>query len=149
MNRSSAFESASVTAPSKRLALPRRSTSPSLQSEAQAGQPALRPRKRGSGASGLIAGLLLASTLPLSAAETVGLETLDLAKMRQGWGQPQINRSMREQPLAIAGQSFARGVGTHAHSTLWLELAGGSERFLASVGVDDAANGPGSVQFLV
>jgi alpha-galactosidase len=100
-------------------------------------------------AVGFAACLLLASALPLCAAETVGLETLDLTKMRQGWGQPQINRSMRERPLAIAGQAFAHGVGTHAHSTLWVELAGGTERFQAAVGLDDAAEGPGSVEFLI
>jgi len=82
-------------------------------------------------------------------AETVWLHTLDLSKMRQGWGRPQVNRSIREKPLAIGGQTFAQGVGTHARSALWLELAGGTERFLASVGVDDAAGGPGSVVFKI
>ena len=87
--------------------------------------------------------------LSVQAAETVWLHELDLGKMRQGWGKPQVNRSIREQPLSIAGQKFEHGVGTHAHSTLWLELAGGSERFLATVGVDDAAGGAGSVLFRV
>lgn len=74
-----------------------------------------------------------------SAAETVWLSSLDLNKMRQGWGRPQINRSMRERPLAIGGQRFERGVGTHATSVLWIDLGGGSERFTAQVGIDDAA----------
>jgi alpha-galactosidase len=95
--------------------------------------------------------LLGAGLLALSAhsAETVWLHDLDLGKMHQGWGQPQVNRSIREQPLTIAGQKFEHGVGTHANSDLWLELAGGSERFLASVGVDDAAGGAASVEFKV
>ncbi len=81
--------------------------------------------------------------------ETFWLDSLDLSHMRQGWGKPQVNRSIREKPLSIAGQPFQRGVGTHANSTLWIELGGGSERFLASVGVDDAAGGPASVVFKI
>lgn len=72
------------------------------------------------------------------AAETVWLHTLDLTPMRQGYGTPQIDRGIREQPLSIAGQKFEHGVGTHAKSTLWVNLAGGSSRFQAAVGVDDA-----------
>ena len=82
-------------------------------------------------------------------AETVWLTSLDLSKMRQGWGKPQLDRSIRETPLSIGGKRFARGVGTHANSVVWIDLAGGSERFLASVGVDDAAGGPGSVTFKI
>lgn len=69
--------------------------------------------------------------------------------MRQGWGQPQIDRSMRGKPLTLGGLTFEHGVGTHAKSTLWIDLAGGAERFLAMVGVDDTANGPGSVDFRI
>ncbi|MBI4605882.1 MAG: NPCBM/NEW2 domain-containing protein [Planctomycetes bacterium] len=83
------------------------------------------------------------------AADAVWLSDLDLTPVRQGWGRPQVNRSIRERPLAIAGQGFERGVGTHARSVLWIDLAGGAERLLASVGVDDAAGGPGSVAFRV
>lgn len=72
-------------------------------------------------------------------ADTVPLSSLDLSKMKQGWGQPQVNRSMREKPLSIAGKAFEGGVGTHANSTLWIDVGGGTERFQASVGVDDSA----------
>jgi alpha-galactosidase len=95
------------------------------------------------------AAFLLSLALPISAAETVWLHTLDLSKMRQGWGKPQINRSIREQPLAIAGQKFEHGMGTHANSTLWLDLAGGAEKFLAFVGVDDNANGAATITFKI
>ncbi len=83
------------------------------------------------------------------AADTVWLSSLDLTKMRQGWGKPQVDRSIRETPLAIGGQKFEHGVGTHAVSVLWIDLAGGTEKFLASVGVDDAAGGKGSVAFKI
>ncbi len=92
--------------------------------------------------------LITATTLSF-AAEPVWLDTLDLSLMRQGWGTAQTNRAIRGGPLTIAGKSFARGVGTHAASTFWVDLAGGAEKFLAKVGVDDAANGPGSVVFRV
>jgi alpha-galactosidase len=84
-----------------------------------------------------------------TAEETVPLSSLDLTKMRQGWGKPQVDRSIREKPLSIGGRKFEHGVGTHANSVLWIDLAGGSERFLASVGVDDAAGGPATLSFKI
>lgn len=80
-------------------------------------------------------------------AETAWLDEFDLSKMRQGWGKPQINRSIREKPLSIGGKRFDRGVGTHAASNVWIQL-NGAQRFRASVGVDDSAGG-GSVEFRV
>ncbi len=95
--------------------------------------------------------ILVATTLGLNleAAETVWLDSLDLSKMRQGYGKPQINRSIREQSLRIGGRTFERGVGTHAASAFWVDLAGGTDRFQAFVGVDDAANGPATLSFQV
>ena len=70
--------------------------------------------------------------------------------MHQGWGSPQVDRSIREQPLSIGGHKFEHGVGTHAASRLWIDLSGGTDRFLASVGVDDAAGSPkASITFAV
>jgi alpha-galactosidase len=97
--------------------------------------------------TGLI--ILLIGIRPAMATETVWLDSLDLSLMRQGWGGPQTNRAIRGAALTIAGNRFDRGVGTHATSTFWIDLAGGSERFIAKVGVDDTANGPGSVVFRV
>ncbi|HNU27516.1 MAG TPA: NPCBM/NEW2 domain-containing protein, partial [Planctomycetota bacterium] len=94
----------------------------------------------------------LAVFAPLSAAgaEIVPLASLDLAHMRQGWGRPQVNRAIRETPLSIGGRRFDFGVGTHAASVLWIELDGKTERFLASVGLDDAAGSPaGSITFTI
>lgn len=99
-------------------------------------------------AANWVAACLLSAT-PARAAEEVGLHALDLTKMTQGWGAPQTNRAIRGGPLTLGGKTFPTGVGTHAGSTLWLDLAGGSERFLATVGVDDAANGPATLAFKV
>jgi alpha-galactosidase len=95
-----------------------------------------------------LVGLLLVMPT-LRSDDTVWLDTLDLGPMKQGWGKPQVSLSMRGKPLTVAGRTFSRGVGTHAHSTLWIDLGGRAGRFEAWVGFDDAANGPGSVQFRV
>ena len=81
--------------------------------------------------------------------ETVWLDSLDLTTMRQDWGEPQVNRSIRGQPLSLGGKRFERGVGTHASSNYRLMLAGGTRKFEATVGLDDGARGPGSVVFQV
>ena len=46
------------------------------------------------------------------------LHTLDLSKMKQGYGTPQINRGIREKPLAIGGKGFEHGVGTVSYTHL-------------------------------
>ena len=80
----------------------------------------------------------------------VWLDELDLKPMRQAWGAPQANKSVTGEPLSIAGQRFERGVGSHASSLLYVKLAGGAERFTASVGVDDDTADPrSSVYFRV
>lgn len=81
---------------------------------------------------------MLATAVSVSA-EVVWLSSLDLSKVQQGWGQAQADKAVTGRPLSIAGERFGRGVGTHARSTLWIELGGGAERFQARVGVDDAA----------
>ena len=86
----------------------------------------------------------------LPAEETVPLSTLDLHKMKQGWGEAKIDRSVTGKPLTIGGQTFEHGVGTHAVSVLYVHLGGGTRRFSAKVGVDSSQVGkPGSVEFRV
>ncbi len=81
---------------------------------------------------------------------TVWLSSLDLSKMQQGWGRPQIDKSVTEKPLSIAREKFQRGVGTHAASRVWIDLHGGAAKFIASVGVDDGTGEKaGSVEFKV
>jgi alpha-galactosidase len=97
-------------------------------------------------------GLSLAALAPqLISAETVWLDDLNLAAATQGWGEPQKNKSVDGKPLAIGGQVFARGFGTHAESKLHINLDGGAQSFSASVGVDNDVNGndAASVEFIV
>ena len=75
----------------------------------------------------------------------VRLSSLDLEKVAQGWGEPHADRSVENAPLSIGGQRFEHGLGTHAPSTLYVELQGGCSRFTARVGVDDAVKGTVSV----
>lgn len=99
-----------------------------------------------------IAVVLLASLFTGRAAgSTVWLDDLDLSKTVQGWSQAQKNQSVDHHPLIIGGMHFERGLGTHAESTLYIDLKGGARRFTASVGVDDDVNGnsESSVQFFV
>ncbi len=93
--------------------------------------------------------LILALCAPALAGE-VALSSLDLSKTAQGWGSPQVDRSVRGQPLAIAGQKFEKGVGTHAPMSLFIRL-NSAQRFRADVGIDDSSGSTneGSVVFQV
>ncbi len=83
-------------------------------------------------------------------AETVQLSQLDVQHVTTDWGTPQANRSIDGNPLSIGGEVFEHGIGTHASSMILLELAGGSQRFRAIVGVDDeAGEGRGSMTFSI
>jgi len=99
---------------------------------------------------------LLLTVLPAAAAvsagsgSTVWLASLDLSKVKQGWGKPQVDKAVTEVPMSIAGRKFEHGLGTHASSVIYIDTKGGCERFLACVGVDDNAKDPrGSVVFKV
>ncbi|GMV38085.1 MAG: hypothetical protein AMXMBFR61_25930 [Fimbriimonadales bacterium] len=76
-------------------------------------------------------------------------DTLPFRVLHQGWGTPQRSRSVTGKQMSIAGQAFARGIGTHAESELRFRLYRLYSKFTSFVGVDDAAGGKGSVQFLV
>jgi alpha-galactosidase len=96
-----------------------------------------------------IAALLLLWVGNPASAAVVRLGELDLSKMSCGWGQPQVDKSITGRPLSIGGQTFDQGVGTHAESTIYVDLDGKAERFKACVGVDDAAGRRGSIQFII
>ncbi|MEN6577217.1 MAG: NPCBM/NEW2 domain-containing protein [Phycisphaerales bacterium] len=81
--------------------------------------------------------------------KTIRLGELDLAKMSSGWGKPLADQSVTGKTLSLAGRTFEHGVGTHADSMLYVDLDGQVERFRAVVGVDDAANGRGTIVFRI
>ena len=95
------------------------------------------------------AGIFFGASFCVHAA-TVRLDELDLAALTAGWGKPQPNLSITQTPLAIGGQSFEHGVGTHAESFVAIQLDGKATWFTANVGVDDhASNAVASVEFIV
>ncbi|SDP54219.1 alpha-galactosidase [Mucilaginibacter sp. OK268] len=78
----------------------------------------------------------LVSTGTLSA-QTVWLDQLDLSTASQGWGIPKKNRSVDGNIMTIAGKTFEHGFGTHAESSLFIQLDGKANSFTAQVGIDD------------
>jgi alpha-galactosidase len=89
----------------------------------------------------LVRAIVVLVLLPLLRAETIPLASLDLGHLHvAAWSAPRVDRAFNGRPLSIGGRTFERGIGTRATSTLWLELDGRVERFLAAVGVDDSAN---------
>lgn len=80
---------------------------------------------------------------------TVGISSLDLSAISQGWGKPQADKSVGGKPMTIAGRSFSHGIGTHAHSEFSIDLGGAATRLTAWAGIDDSAGGKGSATFRV
>ncbi len=72
---------------------------------------------------------------PAGRVELVDLEWIEAAA---AWGSVRRNQNCEGGPLSVAGQSLARGIGTHADSRIVYALpAGAYERFQAQVGPDD------------
>lgn len=83
--------------------------------------------------------------------EEVFLDKVPPASAEQAWGRfKQDNRSTIGGPMQIGSRQFARGLGTHAASTIRFRLDGSYERFEAWVGVDASRKkGEGSIRFVV
>ncbi|WTP20352.1 NPCBM/NEW2 domain-containing protein [Streptomyces sp. NBC_00203] len=88
------------------------------------------------------------------AAGTHALSDLTWASATGGWGPVERDRSNGEQAagdghtLTINGTTYAKGLGTHAASTVAYYLGGNCSGLTVSVGVDDEAGGSnGSVVF--
>lgn len=99
----------------------------------------------------ILLGCLAAAGLGLNAAaDTVRLDQLNVMNCAQDFGKPRANLSVEGKTLTIGDQSFEHGLGTHANSTLLIDLHGGASRFTARVGVDgEVPKGDGSVEFFV
>ena len=97
----------------------------------------------------VVISLMLVVNGATRAENMVRLGELDVAKMSSGWGKALVDKSVTGKAISIDGQTFDHGVGTHAESALYVKLDGKTERFRAQVGVDDATNGRGTIQFMV
>lgn len=58
-----------------------------------------------------------------------------------GWGGPRADSTPYDQALSVQRQGFRHGVGVLADSRLQVQVAPGSQRFTARVGVDDSTRG--------
>ncbi len=59
------------------------------------------------------------------------------------------DRAVDGGPLQIRGVEYMKGLGLHSQSRVRYRLDAGDRRFRAVVGIDDSANGEGSVKFAV
>ena len=77
------------------------------------------------------------------------VDSLDLSRMEQEYGEPHAGRSVDDHALTLKGDVYRHGVGTHASSEMVIDLKGAATRFVAVVGLDDEKKGLGSVRFHV
>jgi alpha-galactosidase len=90
--------------------------------------------------------MLAACSSPM---QEVELNSLDVTSISSGWGKTKANLSISGAPLSIAGQTYDKGVGTHAGSEAHIRLDGRKGRFTALAGIDDHAGEAASVVFYV
>lgn len=80
--------------------------------------------------------------------QTFSLSSLDLSHLRHAWKEIHLERTVTAAPITIAGQKYNNGVGTHATSSLTVQVDGNGKRFRSFVGVDDdSMPGTGGVVF--
>lgn len=84
---------------------------------------------------------------------TVEVPSNSLLMTRQETGQTRLDRSYQDAELSVGGKKYAKGIGTHATSMIPLPIPGLQEKnvlsFNGACGVDDGADGEGSVEFRV
>jgi alpha-galactosidase len=95
--------------------------------------------------------LTLAAAVDYAHAEKpYSIGSIDLTMVEQDIGRPRANHSTDNRTMSINGETFRRGLGTHAYSQVLFDLAGKGLKFEAKVGVDDeAGSGNGDVIFKV
>jgi beta-galactosidase len=92
---------------------------------------------------------------PPTPAGEVYVSDLPLVRSTNGWGPVEPDTSNGEdvagdgRPLTVGGTRYAKGLGTHAPSSVRVWLGGNCTAFSAVVGVDDEVGDAGSVSFAV
>lgn len=66
-----------------------------------------------------------------------------------GYQEPNKDVDRDGDTLNINGQTYTKGIGTHANSTIIYNLNGNYTRFLSDIGVDDDVNDKGTIVFKV
>lgn len=85
--------------------------------------------------------LFIQQSMAQGPAHEVWLDQLDLSAATQGYGVPHKARSVDGRTMTIVGVGFERGFGTHAESSLIIQLNGKASSFTAQVGIDDEVKG--------
>ena len=80
---------------------------------------------------------------------TTYLSSLTWTSATVGYGTIQKDASINGNPITLNGTVYAKGIGTHANSTIVYNLAGQYTSFLSDVGVDDEERTNGTVEFQV
>jgi alpha-galactosidase len=75
-----------------------------------------------------------------ASAESALLSELDLSKVKVTDNiRPTVDKTIDGNPLKINGKTFERGICVNGYTVMYVELAGGTERFTAIAGIDDEA----------
>lgn len=69
--------------------------------------------------------------------------------VEQGWKNLGLDKSVTGVGLSVGGQTFTKGLGSHANSRLIYQLEGSYKTFYAQVGIDDNAGDSASAVFSV
>lgn len=83
---------------------------------------------------------------PLSELEPLEVEMIPYLSREQPMRR---DRNVRGGPLALGGETFARGLGMQSRTSAVYQLEGRFTAFRALIGIDDAAEGAGSAVFSV
>ncbi len=83
--------------------------------------------------------------------ETVDAFATDLTwtEATIGWGSIQKDLSVEGNTLTLAGKTFTHGIGTHATSSITMEIPSGAKKFLAVAGCDLEKSGGQTMMFFV
>ncbi|MEL6851449.1 MAG: NPCBM/NEW2 domain-containing protein, partial [Bacteroidota bacterium] len=83
--------------------------------------------------------------------ELTYLSDLNWTSASQQWGTMRKDLNIFGAQLSINGNTYTKGIGTHALSTIVYDLAGTYETFKSDIGVDQSAGdgAPSSIQFIV
>jgi len=91
-----------------------------------------------SGRRGMVARAHYMKIPPTPPLPDVYIDMLPFLRASLDWGdRPRINKSIQDNPLRVAGNTYARGLGVHAKSEVVYPMRPEYDRFVATAGVDD------------
>ena len=108
-------------------------------------------RIRAVNAAGTTAASNVASTTTKAQQTITYLSNLNWTSATAGYGTVQKDQTIVGNTITLNGVTYAKGIGTHASSTIVYNLAGAYSTFVSTVGVDqeEDGRGVGSVDFQV